>query len=424
MQLRNISLALLLFMAANINAQQRVRYNRHVATDTVSTLVRVYTDSLGCLQQKLDSMPATATISGRYYRMFAPTTFYHDIAHRAFSIDSKQQSPDAPLLYIYLSRPDLVAGTQTQLEAAGGIVAVSNKTLAPKQDIVTKTDNRLHDKGSDISPEFDILIHKPNFWTFKGDYSLQMFQNYVSDNWYKGGESNYSMLATATMQATYDNKNRFRWDNKLEMRLGFQNSRGDTLHSIRASEDLLRYTGKVGLQATQNWYYTLQLIATTQFMRGLKSNDPVVYSDFLAPLTITPSIGMDYSVCWFKGKLTGSAHLAPIAYNLTYVRNKQLAPRFGIEEGKHTKDDFGSEITVDLNWLFTKDIKWKTRLYAYTTYKHMLMEWENTFTFIVNKYISANVFLYPRFDDAAKRDADHGFWQLKEFVSLGFSYSL
>ena len=248
-----------------------------------------------------------------------------------------------------------------------------------------------------------------------------MFQNYVSDNWYKGGESNYSMLGTVTLQANYNNKQRFRWENKLELRLGLQNSKGDTLHTVRASEDLIRYTGKVGLQATKRWYYTFQLIASTQFMRGLKSNDHTVYSNFLSPLYINPSLGMDYSVDALKGKLTCSIHLAPIAYNLTYIKDSKMASRFGVDEGKHTKYDFGSEVTLDLAWNIANNISWKTRLYGYTSYKRVLVEWENTVTFIFNKYISSNIFIYPRFDDGAKR-GKHGYMQMKEFISLGFNY--
>ena len=70
----------------------------------------------------------------------------------------------------------------------------------------------------------------------------------------------------------------------------------------------------------------------------------------------------------------------------------------------------------------SKDISWKTRLYGYTTYKRMLVEWENTLTFVVNKYISSNLFIYPRFDDGATKDDKHGYWQLKEYVSLGFNF--
>jgi hypothetical protein len=50
------------------------------------------------------------------------------------------------------------------------------------------------------------------------------------------------------------------------------------------------------------------------------------------------------------------------------------------------------------------------------------MEWENTFTLQVSKYISAQLFVYPRFDDTTKRDEDLGYWQLKEYSSIGFNY--
>ena len=51
------------------------------------------------------------------------------------------------------------------------------------------------------------------------------------------------------------------------------------------------------------------------------------------------------------------------------------------------------------------------------------LEWENTFTFRFNRYISSRVFIYPRFDDGVSRDDHYAFWQLKEFASIGFQYS-
>jgi hypothetical protein len=79
------------------------------------------------------------------------------------------------------------------------------------------------------------------------------------------------------------------------------------------------------------------------------------------------------------------------------------------------------EVTFDLAWKIADNISWKTRLYGYTSYKRVLVEWENTVTFIFNKYISSNIFIYPRFDDGAKR-GKHGYMQMKEFISLGFNY--
>lgn len=424
-------MVLAFFCVSSATAQTRLRNAKHRDVDTVSVFVRSYADSLKCYKEKLDSVPDVSEVDAdsvepksAYYRFFVPLTFYHNVTSSFFSLE-----PDANeleklqndyLLSMYLHRPDLVQSTQSQLDKVGPLIDAKPAEVVSDADIMERVAPKPEE--TEIA-QVDILVKKPNFWKFYGDYTLQMFQNYISSNWYKGGESNYSALATLTLQANYNNKQRFRWENKLEMRLGFQNSRSDTLHTVKTSEDLLRYTGKIGLQATKRWYYTLQVIASTQFMRGLKSNDKNIYSDFLSPININPSIGMDYSVDWFKGRLKGSVHLAPFAYNLKYVKRAELATRYGLEEGKHTKSDFGSEITLDLNWQFTKDIRWKTRLYGYTTYKRALLEWENTFTFVVNKYISSNVFVYPRFDDGTKRDFHHGYWQFKEYVSLGFAYS-
>jgi hypothetical protein len=68
-------------------------------------------------------------------------------------------------------------------------------------------------------------------------------------------------------------------------------------------------------------------------------------------------------------------------------------------------------------------VKWKTRLYAFTSYHRVEMEWENTFELRVSKYITANLFLFPRFDDSNTRDEELGYWQFKEYSSLGFSCS-
>ena len=269
----------------------------------------------------------------------------------------------------------------------------------------------------------EVFVSKPNFWTVKGDYYLQFLQNYISSNWHKGGESNYSMVGSLTMEANYNNKQKMKWENKLELKLGFQSSRSDSLHSFKASEDLIRYTSKLGLQASNKWYYTLQLIANTQFTHGYKSNDAFVYSDFLSPLNVNLSLGMDYTVDAFKKKLTGNLHIAPLAYNFRYVNRKELSTRYGLDEGHRVLHDFGSQFTVELLWVLSDNIKWKTRVYGYTTYKRAELEWENTFMFQFNKYISTNLFIYPRFDDGASRNGHHGYWQLKEFLSLGFNYS-
>lgn len=367
------------------------------------------------------------TIDGRYFRLFAPTTFYHNIANKSLSIEPDQTSDDpvaeaidAALLHIYLNRPDLVNTTETELQETGNVRADVNQPIKNQVKLVEKVETPVIDMPDDVPTE--IMIQKPKFWTKKGDGYLQFMQNFVSDNWYKGGESNYSMVGALTLEANYDNRNKWKWDNKLEMKLGFMHTRSDSVHKFKSNEDLIRYTSKVGLEAAKNWYYTLQLLAYTQFTRGLKANDLNTYSDFMSPFNLNLGLGMDYKVATKDKRLTGTVNLSPLAVNYRYVDRLDLATSYGLDEGKHSLVDFGSQVTADVTWKINDVVSWKSRLYAFTSYKRAEIEWENTFTLRVSKYISANLFLFPRFDDSGKKDDDLGYLQFKEYSSIGFTY--
>ena len=367
------------------------------------------------------------TIDGRYFRLFAPTTFYHNIANKSLSIEPDQTSNDpvaeaidAALLHIYLNRPDLVNTTETELQETGNVRADVNQPIKNQVKLVEKVETPVIDMPDDVPTE--IMIQKPKFWTKKGDGYLQFMQNFVSDNWYKGGESNYSMVGALTLEANYDNRNKWKWDNKLEMKLGFMHTRTDSVHKFKSNEDLIRFTSKVGLEAAKNWYYTLQLLAYTQFTRGLKANDLNTYSDFMSPFNLNLGLGMDYKVASKNKRLTGTVNLSPLAVNYRYVDRLDLSTSYGLDEGKHSLVDFGSQVTADVTWKINDVVSWKSRLYAFTSYKRAEIEWENTFTLRVSKYISANLFLFPRFDDSGKKDDDLGYLQFKEYSSIGFSY--
>ena len=367
------------------------------------------------------------SLDGRYYRLFAPLTFYHNVADKTLAMNSESAGKDAvsdevdaALLKVYLTRPDLVCATESDLQETGSIGDVY-QPIENQVDFVEAMDVPVYDEP-EVIPD-TVMVQIPKFWTYKGDGFLQFMQNYVSGNWYKGGESNYSMVGALTLEANYDNKNKWKWDNKLEMKLGFLNSRTDSLHKFKSNEDLIRLTSKLGLEAAKNWYYTLQLQAYTQFTKGYKANDPVIYSDFFSPFNLNLGLVMDYKVESKDKKLTGTINLSPISVNYRYVGRLALGPIYGLDEGKHHIWEFGPNMTADLEWKFNEVVTWKTRLYAFTSFKRAEIEWENTFELRVSKYITANLFLFPRFDDASLYDDDLGYWQFKEYSSLGLAYT-
>ena len=416
-----------LFLTICLGAIAQVSHPISVRSDERPSMdkIQAYVDSLNALK---DSVFTSKKLKIRReqrlrrndMRLFLPLTYYGNVAEKLFTRDRNDNPILSELMHLYLTRPDLVRGTDRMVQQQQTKLDDINAPIHHDPILVEKVPE------TPVEPTtvpVEVMVKRPNFWTFNGDYALQFLQNYVSGNWYRGGESNYSALASLVMQANYNNKQKLKWENRLELKYGLQSSRSDSLHSFKSTEDLIRLTSKLGLQATKRWYYTVQFIGNTQFSRSYRSNDPKVYSAFAAPLNINLSIGMDYSVDWMNHRLKGNFHLAPLAYNMKYTRMLELTRRLGMEDGRHFLHDFGSEFTVDLEWKMMESLTWKTRLYGYSTYKRTELEWENTFTFRFNRYISSQVFIYPRFDDGVRRDDHYAFWQLKEFASIGFQYS-
>lgn len=394
-------------------------------------VVKDFSDSLVVLRQQLDSIQRvndslrSEVSDGRYFRLFVPTTFYHSGANKTLSLspqvgDEVTDAVDQAMMSLYLRRPDLVKNNESRLREVGSLRDDVNQELTQQVDLTAKA------APVPEEPEavpIGLVVVKPNFWKFKCDGYMQFLQNYVSGNWYKGGESNYSAVGSVTLDLNYNDKDRITFENKLEMKLGFQTSRTDTVHTLKTNNDLLRLTSKLGLQAHKHWYYTLQVLAYTQFACGYKANDKFVYSDFFSPFKLNVGIGMEYKVEALNKKLTGSLNFLPLSFNFMYVGREALISRNGITGNHHTQEDFASQFTANLQWKLTDQVTWKTRLYANTTYHRALIEWENQFQLQISKYISANLFLYPRYDDSNVRDDDLGYFQFQEYSSLGLSYT-
>ena len=415
-------------LAVNVQAQHRVK--RQVQPDT-SQVVRNYIDSLKVLQSRLDSLQQLnsqlqqESTDGRFFRLFVPTTFYHSGANKQLSLhpqkgDEVTDAVDNALMHIYMRRPDLVRNDESRLRRVGSIREDVNTEIMPHVEL-TNMVQPLPDEPDPVPVQ--VMVRKPKFWKFTGDGYLQFLQNYVSDNWHKGGESNYSAQAAATLELNYNDRDKVTFENKLEMKLGFQTSPSDTVHRFKTNNDLLRLTSKLGIQAHKQWYYTLQMMTYTQFARGLKANDKKVYSDFTSPIDVNVGIGMEYKVDALNKRLTGTLNFLPFSLNFRYVARESLEAKNGIRGHHHTMEDFASQFTGELKWQIFDQLSWKTRLFAITTYRQSKMEWENQFQLKVTKNLSANLFVYPRFDDGNDPDEDMGYFQLQEWSSIGLSFS-
>ena len=211
MRLKLFTSIILLWCTFAAYGQKRphIRHN-HKRTNVDTAITQAYMDSLKTFKAKTDSifrinesLDTFPENDPRYFKLFAPLTFYYSVAKCRMVLDKERPDDidaaiDKALMTAYLRHPEYVVSTEDEIRKAGSLHEEITKPLRHKVEYVTKND-LAHEKAPEVP--FKIIVEKPNFWTFGGDYYLQFLQNFVSDNWYKGGESNYSMLASATLMA-------------------------------------------------------------------------------------------------------------------------------------------------------------------------------------------------------------------------------
>ena len=379
-----------------------------------------------------------------YFRLFAPLTLYKSPISQALSLDSYPAMTledslrltamasgqdlsllnelDRVLLSTYLATPSLVGITEEALKASQKFSEeTKNKvTESVKLEVPTATVSPLAETSAQVVT--DVVVQKPNFWITKGSFSTQLTESFFSPNWYQGGTNNLNVLSMLTLEANYNNKRKVQWDNKLDARLGFYLNQDEDgkMGRIQSNQDLLRLTSKLNLKAIRNWNYAIEAQGNTQMLNHYEG-DGTIKSSFLSPSDVSLTVGMDFKKNFKKGSI--SIFPGPLSYKLNYVANKDLAIKYGFDEGKRARHDVGSKIQVDFDYKFTDNISYKTRFYYFTSYKNVQADWENTLNFQVSKYLSTKLFFHTRFDDFAAAYENWGHFQFKQYLMLGLNYA-
>ena len=273
------------------------------------------------------------------------------------------------LLDFYVSYPQLVTKNEECLQ---GLVFLSSEEMtsaSKEENIISLIDNNA---GIGQMTGSELLVLKPNFWTSGGSGYLQFSQNYISENWYKGGESTKSLLSGFSWQLKYDDKQKTQFETKLEWKLGFITAPSDTVHSYKANNDLLRLTSKLGYRAVQNWYYTLSAEFQTQLFSNYATNSDKLVSALFSPATLNIGLGMDYKFVK-EGKVYLSVLMNPFNYTLYSVMNDEVDPtKFNIKKGHKKESVLGSRVNATLTWKIIPSLLWESKFSNTTNYEKVL----------------------------------------------------
>ena len=258
-------------------------------------------------------------------------------------------------------------------------------------------------------------------WRKQMQVSLQITQNYATPNWYQGNTNAFAMLASAKGFANYRGEN-ISWENSVEWRTGVSTVSSDSLRKLNTTDDIFRLNTKFGYQVHPKWYISTVGEFRTNFWRSWQTNKHTLASTFLTPIRFTLGVGIDYKP--IKGL---SVNISPATYKMVYALNSDQTridvTDYGIPEGEDILNEVGSSVRVDWIWKPVREIILETKFYFFTNYQSVETELELDVDFIINRYLSAKVMLYPRYDSTSdKNSSEKSRMQFKEFISVGFSH--
>ncbi len=263
-------------------------------------------------------------------------------------------------------------------------------------------------------------MHSP--WRKEANISLQITQNYATENWHQGAANAFSMLWSAKAYANYKKEN-ISWQNNAEWRVGLSTVSGDTLRKMNTTDDVLKLYSKLGYQVHSHWYVTVLADFKTNLFPNFRKNATSLKTTFLTPIRYSMGVGVDYKP--IKGL---SVNVSPATYKLVYVfvtdPDRINVTDFGVETGTNILNEVGSSLRVEWRWRPLREMDIETKFYFFTNYQKIETELEVDIDFIINKYLSAKLLLHPRYDGTIESVSDkQSKLQFKELISVGFSHT-
>ena len=460
MMMKKLIISICLLMGVSLVQAQTTDPSKRTVleafTDTLQELSASYF-AYHRMWDDLDIPTPRVKLKVDYHKLIVPPTYYYAPIQQALELDwepsnklgmdavdslnavkkSAEQQYELPkltksvevdrwvngiLLNVYLKYPNIVKGNEASF-ADMKVLSDAHTIVTPRKENIV---SYIMPGNEKTNAEAELVIVKPNFWKYTAAASMQFSQHGISDNWYQGGESTNALNSELRMTANYNDKlKKVQFENSLEIKLGFITAPSDTVHNYKTNADLFRINSKLGIRAIKNLYYTLSGEFQTQFFSNYKTNTNDLISTFFSPANLKLSLGLDYKQN--KNKYDLSILSNPFSWRYVYLANDKIVnpSQFNVEAGKRRASLFGSEITANVTWKIRDNLTYRTKFDYFTTYEKVIMNWENTFEFKFNRYLSTKVFLHGRFDDGVTlTETNRTYFQFKEMLTFGLSYTI
>jgi hypothetical protein len=245
-------------------------------------------------------------------------------------------------------------------------------------------------------------------WTKGGTINLNLYEAGRNDYWVKGGDKS-AFGVKGILDYNFDQKKgKINWLNSFRARYGVTRSTSTNDKFVK-NDDYFNFSSTYGKEFTKNWS-----------LAGFFSIESQFDHFFMTPGYIKVGPGILYKP---------NAHFSMLASPLMANITTKLAPSlknvsaFGVDSAKTAAFGLGAFVQANLNYDLGKGVNYKSVVTAYSNYLdhpgNVILDWNNLFTFTVNKYIGATVSLNARYNDLEIKHL-----QTQHGIGVGLSYKL
>ena len=277
-------------------------------------------------------------------------------------------------------------------------------------------------------------------WLCGGDVSLSFAATSLV-NWIGGGEDQIGVRSAVNIFANYK-KGKRTFENYAILAYGVLKT-GE--RKAVKNDDRLHITSKLGHQISSKWAYSAAFLARTQFAPGYSyTGDQITakQSDFLAPLNIYLSVGLDFipnkNISCMLSPVMGRATLVHSDSSTVIIAAGMMTVKTD-ENGNQKQTphkeryEYGGGALIKFNGnLFQNKLTYASQLELFSNYmenpQNMEVFWLLNTKILLYKNITANWQLELKYDDNQKtKDAVTGDLrgakiQTKYYTGIGLSY--
>ncbi len=232
--------------------------------------------------------------------------------------------------------------------------------------------------------------------------------------WSQGGVDRIAVVANTMFSGVYTD-GPYQYGFRLDLRYGQTRlDRGD----FRKSEDVIRLRNQFRRRfSDERFSLTANVNFETQFDKGYDRSYENVQSRFLAPATLTETLGLAYDPD------TSFRSIFGISLRQTFIRDTSLSERYGLDEGEWFRNEAGFTLIINYEREIWENVKYSGYLETFSNLQKSLLSTDIVFTNElvgrINSYLTANFEFALQYND----DITNAL-QIKQILSIGLNFNI